>query len=1520
MLDSGSEINVIREGYISDENLIDTSKKILITGICTNPILSLGTVNKVILGRTFEFVVVPNNFHIPFAGILGSELFLDSKTKINFRDKTFTIGNKLINFFQNDKPYSEIMDKAMLNMSIENSLKCLPFIEIINAPLCKRGYFMIDSGSEANLIKLNLIPDQCKFDTTQQVVLRGIGEEITKSLGAIRLKIHDVFSLFYVVPNNFPIPGQGIIGSLYLTQAKALIDYENKCLRVGNFSSPIKFKSLKEVNQSFDNNVPSSNASLKSINSMNVNLDTTLDEIDDDLNNYVKETANNLKEINDFYTTNKIEILENEENFLDFTELSTKQIFRIAYQETFAELDTSIKTDEEIDDSYNLFNNLENEIELPVSRIFEIEIDNDLIIDKLRLNHLNNDEIKHVQNLIIKHKNRFLLEGQHLGAASTVMHRIITTDDIPVNAKQYKFPISLKDEVNRQVEELLEAGIIKPSISPYNAPLWMVPKKLDSSGIQKWRLVSDFRLLNEKTITDAYPLPDITQIIDQVGGHKYYTVLDLASGFHQILMDPRDSHKTAFSTPYGHYEYVRMTFGLKNAPPTFQRYIDETFKGLQGKILFSFIDDIVIFADTLEEHNEKLELVMERLKQANLQLNINKCEFLKSHVCYLGHILSKDGISPDPKKIEAVKCFPQLSTVKNVRQFLGLAGYYRRFIKHFANLSKPLTKLLEKDVEFHWDEKTEKAFTALKEALCNPPILQYPDFSKTFIITTDASGYAVGGVLSQGEIGKDLPIGYTSRLLRGSELNYEVYEKEALAMIHCSKIFRSYIYNKKIKFITDHKPLVWFKTADCNTRVQKWRFKLSEFDYEVLYKPGKLNANADALSRNPVCNVITRRQAKLINENENLIEKINNEHNQININPIPLSKNPDTVNEIDNNKNKEKSINKINNNKNKEKSLTEPIKKRVSKRIIDKPKPNYEEYNSIDDDFHGEAVPPPPSELTMAEPVQLDTSQLFEELHIDKNSELSKSSFSNSETELSEIEIKSTDLTHKCQIIEVKDLIHCRKDNIIYFVDNKGNPCDEGALKLIEHNKIEPNQILNYLNVISTKRNNGFYYFSLCIREDDKLSIYKVKENIFKVLRDLKELIIKLNLKTISISYSKNIENLDWTKIKDLLKLVFNQLPLKIVICKNSLKYVTPELRDKIFYELHDSPIGGHRGVSKTYNRIRQTYYWENLKDDIQRRIQQCLNCQLKKLTRLKTKQPMVITDTPGTVFDKIAMDIVGPLQKTKNEFEYILTMQDQLSKFCLGVPLKNTLATTIADAFVKRFICIFGAPRIVLTDQGQNFLSKLMSRVAKRFKIKKIKTTAFHPQSNGSLERSHHALGEFLKQYTNKDSEWDEWLDLAMLNYNTCISESTKHTPYEVIFGRLARLPSSDPLRELDLLPNYNGYLIDLVTRLNGIRTLVYDNLVDAKNRSKKYYDRAINPRNFKLGDYVYLLKGPKPNKFGDHYTGPHKILEIIDNTNIRISINKTSKVVHANRLRISHINQEIKVKKKPKNKKLDD
>ena len=244
---------------------------------------------------------------------------------------------------------------------------------------------------------------------------------------------------------------------------------------------------------------------------------------------------------------------------------------------------------------------------------------------------------------------------------------------------------------------------------------------------------------------------------------------------------------------------------------------------------------------------------MERLRSANLKLQPDKCEFLRKEVGYLGHVIGKDGVRPDPGKIEAVKNFPIPRNVKNIRQFLGLAGYYRRFIDGFSKIAKPLTNLLKKENGYEWTEEHQIAFNTLRGKLCEAPLLQYPDFSKPFVLTTDASGYAIGGILSQGPIGKDKPIAYTSRVLNDCEQKYHTYEKEALAIVYSVQHFRPYLYGHRFTLVTDHKPLVWFqKSTSPDSRVTKWRLKLLEYDFDVVYKAGKTNVNADALSRNPV--------------------------------------------------------------------------------------------------------------------------------------------------------------------------------------------------------------------------------------------------------------------------------------------------------------------------------------------------------------------------------------------------------------------------------------------------------------------------------------------------------------------------------------------------------------------------------------------------------------------------------------------------------------------------------------------
>lgn len=285
----------------------------------------------------------------------------------------------------------------------------------------------------------------------------------------------------------------------------------------------------------------------------------------------------------------------------------------------------------------------------------------------------------------------------------------------------------------------------------------------------------------------------------------------------------------------------------------------------------------------------------------------------------------------------------------------------------------------------------------------------------------------------------------------------------------------------------------------------------------------------------------------------------------------------------------------------------------------------------------------------------------------------------------------------------------------------------------------------------------------------------------------------------------------------------------------------------------------------------------------------------------------MIITTTPTTALETLGMDIVGPLRKSEEGNEYVLTIICILTKFAVAVPLKDFTSKTVADAFVRNFICYFGAPRVILTDQGKNFISSFTKRIAKRFKIKQIKTTAYSPASNGVAERQHSSLAEYLKAFAEKFADWDQWIQLAIFNHNTNVHESTRHTPYELVFGRLAVTPSFDPPEPEDLRPTYHHYLRDLITKLNELQNNARIRLIASKERNKRYYDRKINPQNFRINDSVWLLKGGKIYKHAKQYKGPYKIVETYESGNCKIQLSPTlQKVVHPNRLKLANLPEE--------------
>lgn len=418
-----------------------------------------------------------------------------------------------------------------------------------------------------------------------------------------------------------------------------------------------------------------------------------------------------------------------------------------------------------------------------------------------------------------------------MGRTSVTRHSIRTYGP-PVREPLRRIPHSLQDTVSSEIKKMLDQGVIRESSSPWSSAVVMARKK-DGT----WRFCIDYRKLNSQTQKDAYPLPRIDETLESLVGSKYFSTLDLASGYWQVEVEEGDREKTAFSTRDGHYEFNVMPFGLTNAPATFQRLMQCVLSGLTYEQCLIYLDDIIVFGTSFHQHLERLRTVFQHLEKAGMKLKPRKCHFAKCEVRYLGHIISREGIQADPEKIQAMISYPVPKDVKELRQFLGLTNYYRRFIKHYSNIAEPLHKLTRKSAGgYKWSADCQAAFETLKSRLTNPPILAYPDFNHQFTVATDASGTALGAVLCQVADSKERVIAYWSRQLNKAERNYSTAEREALAVVCAVKEFFPYLYGRRFTLLTDHNPLMSLRgLSEVGGRLTHWVLFLQQFDMTVQY-------------------------------------------------------------------------------------------------------------------------------------------------------------------------------------------------------------------------------------------------------------------------------------------------------------------------------------------------------------------------------------------------------------------------------------------------------------------------------------------------------------------------------------------------------------------------------------------------------------------------------------------------------------------------------------------------------------
>lgn len=677
--------------------------------------------------------------------------------------------------------------------------------------------FLVDTGADISLLK-QFNNDYYRLNTSHITTISGIGQGTIKSLGSIQLDLRvNNFIIpheFHIVHGDFPIPCDGILGMDFMKRYNCMLDFsgDNDCfiLRPQNFHSdihmPIAYSGIHD-----NILLPARSEVIRRVQIISNEEEVLVINQEPQPGVMIASTMVNSK-----HAYIRILNTTSENKILDSRKIATESLT-----------------------NYNIVhaNNAQDDR-------------TGKILSRLKKNFPEQFS-EPLSKLCSDYSDVFGLETEPITANNFYRQNIRLRDRDPVYIKNYRIPHSQRDEINEQVTKLISDGLVEPSISEYNSPLLLVPKKtLPNSAQKRWRLVVDYRQINKKVVADKFPLPRIEDILDQLGRAKYFSCLDLMSGFHQIELNEKSRDITSFSTDNGSYRFTRLPYGLKIAPNSFQRMMTLAFSGLGPTQAFLYMDDLIVIGCTEKHMLRNLSSVFELCRKHNLKLHPDKCSFFRREVTFLGHRCTDKGILPDDTKYAVIKNYPVPTDADSARRFVAFCNYYRRFVENFSNYSRHITRLCRKKVKFEWTVQCNEAFEYLKKQLMKPTLLQYPDFEKEFCITTDASKHACGAVLSQEYDGKQLPVAFASKSFTKGESNKSTTEQELTAIHWAIQHFRPYIYGTHFLVKTDHRPLSYlFSLKNPSSKLTRMRLDLEEYDFSVEYLKGKQNMVADALSR-----------------------------------------------------------------------------------------------------------------------------------------------------------------------------------------------------------------------------------------------------------------------------------------------------------------------------------------------------------------------------------------------------------------------------------------------------------------------------------------------------------------------------------------------------------------------------------------------------------------------------------------------------------------------------------------------